>query len=211
LATETQAVQQRNGVAEDASVPPEDVQGSSESTDEQLAAVDSSLKPNKIEDKPKPVDEMTAEDIAKAVEAYEAWVHSGDIRLVLEWALSPEQLNSVAALYVVSTKNTTISVTPAGVVEVITSQGIPKGKLIGDLPPARDKWPSILVSRARDLLGRTYAAQNANFVLSDAMAVELYRTLFREVGKDKSRPGSEFVLRLVANGQQIQVTLVRQN
>jgi len=210
-ATETESVQQLSEFAQDASAPPKNIEESLESKGEQLATADSSLKPNKIEEQPIPVEEMTAEDIAKAVEAYEAWVHNGDIRLVLEWALSPEQLNSVAALYVISTKYTTISVTPTGLVEDITSQGIPKGKLIGDLPLARNKWPSILVSRARDQLGRTYVAQNTNFILSDAMALKLYRTLVHEVGKDKSRPGSEFVLRLVTSGQQILVTLVRQN
>jgi hypothetical protein len=209
-ATESESAQAATKTAENVTAQ-EDIAGrSTEQTDQHVTKTDSRSQPNDVEAKPKPVEQMTAEEIAEAVAAYEQRVRNGEVRLVLEWVLSPDQLNSVVAYYVVATKYTAIAVTAGGSVDYITAENsIPKGKLIGDLPNERSKWPPALVSVARHRLGSTYVSQNTNFVLSDATALKLYRTLASDVGTNDWRPGSEFVLRLFDSGGEIQVKLVR--
>jgi len=194
---------------ENPTTPPETTAQPTEQVDHEVAKDEPPPQPNDVEDEPKPFEQMTAQDIAEAVAAYEQHVRDGEVRLVLHWALSSEQLNSVVAYYVVSTKNTMISVNPRAQVEYITD--IPKGKLIGDLPLDRNKWPSFVGSLARHHLGSNYIAKDANFVLSDPTALRMYRTLASDVGTKDWQPGSVFILQIFTSAGQIQVKLVGRN
>ena len=163
-----------------------------------------------VEEAPKPVEQMSAAELQEAVEAYEKWVHEGQIRLILDYSqLNIGQLDSITLLYVARTMHTAILVSPDGKVRTLRASELPTGKLIGDLPTDRSKWPPVLATRARERFGSGFMAE-ANFMLTDACAVWLYRTLAQALGNKEPRPDMEFVLRLQPNGQQLEVQLVRQ-
>lgn len=180
---------------------------------EQLAkatseSADDRPKSNPVESAPKPVEQMSAAELEAAVEAYETWVHEGDLKLLLDYSqLSVDQLDSIAQLYVASTKHSTLWITPDGGVKSVELAAVPAGKLVGDLPPDRSKWPPVLAYQARERFGRSFVAK-ANFLLTDAVALQLYRVLAQAVGTEQPNAGTQITLRLQPSGQDINVQLV---
>lgn len=177
--------------------------------DKKSAIRETTAAPNAVEAAPKPVADMSAEELEKAVESYDQWVREGQINLWLDYSrLSTSQLDSITMFYVVRTKYSALFVTPDGTVEPFDAKRLPDGKLIGDLTRDRRKWPQMLMKRSRERFGQNYEAE-ANFLLTDDCAVLIYRTLAEAVGNREPGPKTRFDLRLEPLENQIEVTLIR--
>jgi hypothetical protein len=164
--------------------------------------------PTPVEQRPRPISEMSVHDIQKAVAEYERWVHNGRIVLRLDYSrLAPQQLNAIASMYYVSTPYNILQVEPRGAATLVTSDTIPAKALVGDLTGDREKWPPELADVARSRFGPNHRA-HANFVVTPACELTLYRVLAQAVGDRQPLPGTEFVLRLEPKGALIDVELL---
>ena len=155
---------------------------------------------NPVEEAPKPVDEMSPEEIAKAVEEYMAWVHRGRITLKLDYSRLPaDKLDLIASYYLLSTATGTLRVEPNGDFERLSATNVPAGEWVCDLPVDRKRWPLQVARRARLAFGQFYSLANANFMLTDECALKLFRFLAQAVGDTEPAAGTVFVIRLHAD------------
>ncbi len=181
-----------------------------ETSETSTLAHQSSPQSTPVEAAPRPVEQMSTTELAQTVEAYETWVHEGQIKLFLDYSkLTLHQLDAITQMYVARTMHSTILVSPNGNVQTLGRTEFPSGKLIGDLPPNRSKWPPVLVARARERFGSSFVA-DANFILTDACALTLYRTLAKALSNKTPQTGMKFVFRLEPNGKNIEIQLVHQ-
>lgn len=194
-----------------------DKETSTQAETNSLTFVEPTPQPNTVEETPKLVKEMSAAEIQEAIDAYMAWIHEGEVTLKLDLSeLSPQQLNSISAGYLLTkardrydfSPSRTLGIDGAGRSHILEESEYPLQKWISDLPVNSSRWPQNVASGATKAFGQYYKLEGANFILSDEIALKLFRFLARSVGNREPQPGAVFVLRLVPSAQnQIQVEL----
>lgn len=182
--------------------PDQDAQNTQRQESKSTVSGQGKKRPNEkseSEELPKPIDAMSDQEVQDAINAYRAWVHRGEVTIKLDLSrLSPSQLNSIAAAFLLTNEQETLWIDPAGNRRTLSVKNASVGEdWIADLPLDRAKWPPQVTYRANESFGKFYPLESATILLSKRFSLTMFRSLSESLDGKKPKRGAVFVLRLI--------------
>lgn len=160
----------------------------------ELGLMDAEASPTAVESHPKPIEDLTANEVFDHVVDYRNWCEDGQITILLAIEqLTPAQLDSLVEIYVLRDATREVFIDRSGhrltVVESAHLAGL-EGEL-----KRKSRWPDRLRLEAVRQFAQNHAA-NASFRLAPRPTLLLYRLLGEALGPDTPVPGTRVTLQI---------------
>ena len=164
------------------------------------------LQPNPVEANPQPLDRLSEREIQGLSNKYFGWSEKEKLQIVLEIGnLSPTQMERLAGGFTLRVEGSAVLIGGTDYRFNRLEDGVRPSRLFGDLPSS--KWTNELNAKANDLFTGS-AGVEAEFYLSDATTVEMFRQLAAELQRQPELARAEIVFRAKAAGNTVSVDLL---